>query len=104
MSASQARTSSAFVSKAACTATSTPSIASSDAPATTASFIAAVPPDREWKTTSTRGTAVRSVLFHEARQVEREVLAHVADVLDDDVPALEAPSVGLAYELVAVTA
>src|SRR5689334_22516039 len=99
-----ARTSSTVVSKARCTHTSTPSIASSFAPSTTASVIAAVPPDREWNTTSNRGTGTGSQLFYEARQVEREVLAYVADVLDDDVPAVETPLVVAPHERVAVTA
>src|SRR4051794_24909062 len=94
ISALHARTSSALVSNARCTTTSTFSIASSLAPATTASVIAAVPPDREWNTTSSRdrsgfgrsAIANVSVLVDEARQVERQVLPHVAHVFDDDVP------------------
>src|SRR5690242_3135946 len=107
ISALQARTSSAVVSNARCTTTSTFSIASSFAPATTASVIAAVPPDREWKTTRSRGRSAmrdRSVLVDEARQVERQVLPHVADVLDDDVSVVEAPLVAVAHKGVAVPA
>src|SRR4051794_21655554 len=100
-----ARTSSTVVSNARCPHTSTPSIASSFAPATTASVIAAVPPEREWKTTSSclAAMAPRSVLLDEGGKVEREVLAHVADEVDEDVTAVEAPVTVGAYECVAVT-
>src|SRR4051794_18765903 len=100
-----ARTSSTVVSNARCPHTSTPSIASSLAPATTASVIACVPPEREWKTTSSRlgsATANRLALFHEARQVEAEVLPNVADLIDEDVPAVETPLVAGSGERVVV--
>src|SRR5689334_13129585 len=101
-----ARTSSTVVSNACCARTSTPSIASSLAPATTASAIAAVPPDREWNTTSRRGsvTTGRSGLVEEAGQVEGQVLAHVADMVDDDVAGLEVPFPVGTQEGVAVAA
>src|SRR5258708_5195407 len=104
MIASHARTSSIVVSNARCTRTSTPSIASSLAPSTTASVIAAVPPDREWKTTSSCFSAMPppSVLFDEARKVEGQVFAHVADVVDEDVAGVEVPAVTAAGERVAI--
>src|SRR4051794_27818263 len=106
MIALHARTSATVVSNADCARTSTPSIASSCAPASTASAIAAVPPDREWNTTSRRGSAMaaRSVLLDERRQVEGEVLARVADEVDKDVAALEVPVAVGAQESVAVSA
>ena len=102
-----ARTSSTVVSNACCTSTSTPSIASSLAPATTASVIAWVPPEREWNTTSSRrlsAIAAGQCSSTKLDEVEGEVLANVADVIDDDVPAVEPPLSPSRQEGVAVAA
>ena len=68
----------------------------SSRPRSTASASACVPPDREWKTTSRcRGSGHRDLgecSSSERGEVEREMLAHVADVVDDDVPLREAPA------------
>ena len=85
------------MSNASCTSTSTPSIASSFAPAIDGIGHGRGPArSRVEHDQQTLAAHRASVLFDEARQIEREVLADVADVVDDDVAALEVPVVAVA--------